>query len=237
LRALVALACLVLLSPAHAQERTEHAFGSFEHLPTESGVVIAAPHGTFDWNTPPIATGAAKVLGAGHVVALRFVAGKVRINVNRPTEGAHLSCAREGRSERANEVYAAYKKIVDAAARKPLRLYVEIHGNTRAESQGQIELATTGVSASEAQRIKAVHAASLARLRAETPDYPELALLVEPLDRIYFTTSCAKRFGMLNAGVAPRTLHFELPRSVRTDNLRAGTVALVADIIRTLLNE
>ena len=51
----VARVILPCHAAAYAQERTNNAFGVFEqrtHQPTVTGVVIAAPHGTFDSNLP-----------------------------------------------------------------------------------------------------------------------------------------------------------------------------------------
>ena len=231
----VAMASLMCHPAADAQERTKHAFGVFEHQPTGTGILIAAPHGTFDAHTALIAVETARQLSAGYVTAQRFEVGQVRINVNRPTEGANLSCAREVRSDRAREVYAAYRGVVNAAAAgKPLRLYVEIHGNSRVESSGHIELATTGVSTDEARRIKDAYAAGSVRVRKNVPDFPDIALLIEPVDRVYFTASCTKREGALAGEVASRTLHFELPRSAREPSARDAVSMIIADIVRTL---
>ena len=71
---------LMCHAAAYAQERTNNPFGVFEqqpHQPTVTGVVIAAPHGTYDSNLP-IAVEAARLLGAGYVTGQRFVAGRVR---------------------------------------------------------------------------------------------------------------------------------------------------------------
>ena len=77
----VARVILLCHAAAYAQERTNNAFGVFEqrlHQPIVTGVGIAAPHGTYDSNTAPIAVEAAQLLGAGYVTGQRFVAGRVR---------------------------------------------------------------------------------------------------------------------------------------------------------------
>jgi hypothetical protein len=234
--ALSALASLAALGVAHGQERSRHALGEFEWLPTSSGVVIAAPHGTFDANTPPIVVEAARQAQAGYLVARRFVVDKVRINVNRPTEGAFLGCSQEPQTERARDVYEAYRAAVArAAAGTALRLYVEVHGNSNPKTGHNIEVATVGITAAEAQAVKDAYATMLARVRGSVRDFPELALLVEPVDRITYTAGCAKKLGALTVGFAPRAVHFEFPRSAREGEAIKGAAMLVADIVRRLL--
>jgi hypothetical protein len=234
--ALSAVASLAALGVAHGQERSRHALGEFEWLPTPSGVVIAAPHGTFDANTPPIVVDAARQAQAGYLVARRFVVDKIRINVNRPTEGAFLGCSQEPQTERARDVYEAYRAAVArAAAGNALRLYVEVHGNSNPKTAHNIEVATVGITAAEAQAVKDAYAAMLARVRASVREFPELALLVEPVDRITYSAACAKKLGALTVGFAPRAVHFEFPRSAREGEAVRGAAMLVAEIVRRLL--
>lgn len=201
-----------------------------------SGVLLAAPHGTFDANTAPIAIDAAKRAGAGYVVAWRFVADKVRINVNRPTEGAFLPCAQEARTERAQSVYEAYSGIVRKAGRSPFpatpRLYVEVHGNSNPKTAQNIEVATVGFSAAEVRALKDAYPAMLATVRQSIGNFPELAFLIEPVDRITYTAACAKKFGLLAA--TPRGMHFEFPRSARDRDTIPGAAMLVAGIVRRI---
>lgn len=234
----LAVALAVPMASVVGQERRAHALGEFEFLPTSTGVLITAPHGTFDANTASLAVEAARRLGAGYVVARRFTVARTRINVNRPTEGAHLACAQELHTERAKEVYGLYAELVKTAASgRPLRQYVEIHGNTREQAARQIEVATTGVSVAEARSLKDEYAAMLARRREQVPDYPELALLIQPLDRVFFTASCAKTIGILATDLVPRAIHFELPRSGRAPEAIDATAALIADMVRGLSGE
>jgi hypothetical protein len=236
IRSITAVALLALLSVAHGQERSRHALGEFEWLPSSSGVVIAAPHGTFDANTGPIVVEAARQAQAGYLVARRFVVDKIRINVNRPTEGAFLGCSQEPQTERARDVYAAYSAaLTRAAAGNPLRLYVEVHGNSNPKTAQNIEVATVDITAAEAQAVKDAYAEMLARVRGSVRDFPELALLVEPVDRITYSAACAKKLGALSVGFAPRAVHFEFPRSAREGDAIRGSAMLVADIVRRLL--
>jgi hypothetical protein len=146
--AVLAAALIALIAPVAAQERRAHELGEFESLPTTTGILITAPHGTHDINTAPLAVEVARQLGAGYVVARRFTVDGTRINVNRPTGGAGLACAHEAHTARAKEVYGLYSGLVSAAARsRPLRLYVEIHGNANPQTARQVEIVTTGISA------------------------------------------------------------------------------------------
>lgn len=185
-----------------------------------------------------LAIEAARRLGAGYVVARRFTVDRTRINVNRPTEGAGLACAQEPRTARAREVYGLYARLVStAAAGRPLRLYVEIHGNFNLRTAQQLEIATTGISLAEARAMRDAYPAMLVRTREQVPAYPELALLVEPLDRVFFTASCAKSVGIFGTDLVPRVVHFEFPRSARERETLEATTVLIAEIVLRLLGE
>lgn len=232
------MALVTSVAPALAQERLVHELGEFEFSSSSAAILITAPHGTYDANTALLATRIARRLGAGYVAARQFTADRTRINVNRPTEGAGLACAQERHTVRAQEVYDLYTRLLrTVAAGRPLRLYVEIHGNSNPRSARQIEIATSGISPSEVQSVKEDYPAVLARTRERLPAYPELTLLVEPLDRMFFTASCAKSVGILSTDFAPRAIHFELPRSTRERESLEATAALVADIVGGFLRE
>jgi hypothetical protein len=221
-----------------APERLSHPLGEVELLPTSTGVLVAAPHGTHDASTAEVAVEAARRLGAGYVVARRFAADGTRINVNRPTEGASRRCPEESRTPRAGEVYALYTRAVSTAAMgRPLRLYVEVHGNSNPQTATRVEVATTGLSADEARRMRDTYPAILARTREHAPAYPGLALLVEPLDRIVYTASCAKSIGLFSTDLVPRVVHLELPRSAREREMIEATALLIAGIVRGLLSD
>jgi hypothetical protein len=229
------LSLLAGVGAADGQERHRHALGEFESRATANGVLIVAPHGTFDANSGPIAIEAARLAGAGHVVASRFVVDKVRINVNRPTEGAFQGCAQEARSERAQDVYEAYSaRVANAAGGKPLRLYVEVHGNSNPKTAQNIEVATTGIDAAAARAIKDAYPEMLAKVRAAVPGFPELALVIEPVDRITYTATCAKKHGIFTREFAPRGVHFEFPRSARDFDAAKGSARLIAEVVRRL---
>lgn len=218
------IAALLLPGAAAGQERIRHALGEFEFSRASNGVLIAAPHGTFDANTPYIAIAAARELQAAYLVASRFAPDKVRINVNRPTEGAFLPCSREQPTERAKEVYDTYARLVGT----PERLYVEIHGNSNPSTAENIEVATVGVSREQAQALKDASAAML-----KESGLSGLQLLIEPLDKITYSAFCAKKLGSL--GRAARALHFEFPRSARETHMTGRSAKFVALMVRRLL--
>lgn len=235
---IVATVLLVLVVPVIAQERLVHELGELEFRPTSTGVLITAPHGTYDANTAPLAIKAARRIGAGYVVARRFTPDGTRINVNRPTEGAGLACAQEAHTARAKEVYGLYARGVSTvAAGRPLRLYVEIHGNSNLRTAQRVEIATTGISLAEARVMRDAYPAILRGARERVPAYPELALLVEPLDRVFFTASCAKSIGLFGTDLVPRVVHFELPRSARERETLEATTFLIAEIVLRLLGD
>jgi hypothetical protein len=232
----IALAGVV--APAVAQERVAHELGEIEFLVRRAGVVVAAPHGTYDANTAALALEAARRLDASYVLARRFVVEGVRINVNRPSEGADLTCARESRSARSRDVYRHYARAVGVAAQgQPLALYVEIHGNSNPQTSGRFEIATQGISRAQALALKDAWPRMLARVRDKNPDYPAFAVLVEPADRIHYGAGCLKRIGIASTEIAPRLVHFELPRSARERPARDATTLLIIDVVRRLLGE
>ena len=235
-RALAAVALMLLAAtatPAFAQQRLAHALGEFEFLPSPNGILIAAPHGTYDPGTAALAIDVAKRLDAGYLVARRFSVEGTRINVNRPTEGAGRPCAEEIHSTRAREVFEAYVRLLAMAAQgRALKLYVEIHGNGDVRSAQRIEVATVGVSVDEARHAKAVFPVQLARIRARSPAFPDLDLAVEPRDALVFNARCAKEFGVFIMDPVRRVLHIELPRGTRDGETIDATVQLLSEIVR-----
>jgi hypothetical protein len=232
------LAIVTWHGPVASQERVDHALGDFEYVASPIGVLIAAPHGTFDAYTDTLAIAAARQAGAGYVVARKFSLGKNRINVNRPTEGAFVGCSQEPQTARAQDVYGTYLRLVaNAASGKPLRLYVEIHGNSNQRTAQSIEVATVGISAAQAQKVKDGYSAMLARARERVSAYPELALIIEPVDRVYYTASCAKKIGIFATEAVPRGVHFEFPRVAREGDALQVSASLVSDIVRQILND
>lgn len=230
------LTALILAASSGAQERVAHDAGEFEYLISTTGVLVAAPHGTYDANTAALSIETAQRLGAGYLVFKGAGSGGPRINVNRPTEGAGRECANEIRSERAQSVYDTYLRLARmASGGRPLSLYVEIHGNAEPRSAQNIETASRGVGAAEALALKESYPAALSTVRQEWTRFPALHLLVEPVDRVFFTASCVKAIGILSTDVAPRALHFELPRAAREQGLLDATSLLTSGLLKRFL--
>lgn len=158
--------------------------------PGRPGFVIAAAHLTTDPQTGEFAAELARRTGFALVVSADAV--------------------RQGS--------AAYGQRVQEAAQGPLAFYAEIRGNERRESANRIEIATSGVDASLAARLRTLFELIRdAHLRGY-PGAPRVEALVEP----------AKRDGLL----PPRTraLHLELPRAARTE-AREPYLAILAEFL------
>jgi hypothetical protein len=225
---------VVAQGPVKAQRMAvEHA--EFSFLPTSTGRLVAAPHGSIDLHTGAIAPLVAGHLGAGYVVArAQGGGGKTRINVNRPTEGAHLACAAEQPSTRSEAVYQSYVQVVDkAAGMTSPRLYVEIHGNSDGPTASRIEVAAKGITAREAGRAKDAYGKLLEDARRRSANFPALELYIQPLDGVHFDAACLKTRG-IGAEKTPRLLHFELPNSAREPEMHETTARLIAGLVKAV---
>jgi hypothetical protein len=192
--------------------------------PGRPGIVVAAPHATSDPGTGTMAAEVAQLTGFGLVVATEFkVAGQPgrRYDVNRPTEGGiGRPATEEVETEGARAVYEAYERRVRDAAHGPLTFYAELHGNSRSESPERIEIATVGVDAEEALKLRTLlELVRDAHLRTRG-GAPRLPVRVEP---------AAKREGILR--LPQRALHIELPRVARQE-AREVYVHILADFLR-----
>ena len=234
-RPLRAVALLALLAQGCAAARVEPELvlrpGPLTFLKGRPGLVIGAPHGRSDAGTDRISSELARRTGFGLVVATYadLDSGHRRLNVNRPTEGVQGgSPSEEVWTEQARQAYEAYVERVQAAAQGPLHLYVEVHGNGRQESAGRIEIATVGISREDAWQLKTLlELVRDAHLRSR-PEIPRLEVLVEPLDRVYYTASAVKQVGIFK--LPQRAIHIELPRVARTLG-REAYAAVLADFL------
>lgn len=179
---------------------------SRKHLP---GVVIGAPHGSFDRNTAEMVRQIGYLTGIASVVAKGFTpteAGGWRINVNRPTEKTFPPNGSELRSLRAREVYGAFRAMVLDASAGALKLYVDIH---RYNTGSTMQVATVGIGRGEAQIVKALYYEIRDRYLSGQPGVPQVDFIIEPLEGVAMRASGAKSEGILS--VAGKGLHFELP--------------------------
>lgn len=198
--------------------------GRFEERAGSRALLIAAPHGGFDWQTEAIARRIASATGAGCLVAIGYRTRQHPWNVNRPTEGVGLASASEPRSPEARAVYEAYAARVEAFAPA---LYVEIHGNARPASAGFIECATWRISPEEA---RALRNAYLRRVSALPPGLPRFGLKIEPLDPLHYRAAGAKEHGVFR--LVPRGLHFELPVALRVPEVHGPYAEALALALR-----
>ena len=71
-----------------------------------------------------------------------------RINLNRPSEGVGLHPWEERQTDRARESYQRYERMLRTLGVRPLGLYAELHGNSRRNLRGVIEIACAGMAPS-----------------------------------------------------------------------------------------
>ncbi len=207
--------------------------GEISARPGRPGIVVAAPHGTSDLGTGAMAAEIARLTGFGLVVATDFNVSEHpgrRYQVNRPMEGmAGHPSSEDVESERARSVYEAYERRVRDAAQGPLAFYAEIHGDSRPESAERVEIATAGVDAEQAQKLRTLfELVRDAHLRARSSAL-RLQVRVEPADPPFSTAAGAKRAGILR--LPQRALHIELPRVARQEARELYTLIL-ADFLR-----
>lgn len=169
--------------------------------------VLAAPHGDFDADTGRIVDLACGTLKWACVVARGQRAKEHPVNVNRPTEGYGLKSDEERRTPCAEEVYAAWSKLVGAFSPK---LYVEVHGNIRKDLESRLDVALVGVKAEDAKRLK-----KILEGERERHGLAWLEVRVEGLDEVKMKAGASKKWGEL--GKRAPALHFEFPRRARED--------------------
>jgi hypothetical protein len=186
--------------------------GRIESVPVgtgRKGVVVAAPHGTFDEHTADLVRRISYRTGMAAVITGGFTPTETagwRINVNRPSERHYPGGEIEIGSARSRTVYEKFRDAVFAVADGDLELYVDIHQNG---SQAAIEVATVGISAEQARAIKkSFSEISQVALKGLAP-LPTVEFRIEPLDRIQIGAWAAKAGGILS--IAKKSLHFELP--------------------------
>lgn len=224
----------VLAAPA---ERVVMDSGEIRLLQGRLGLVIGVPHAGFEEFTEVMGERLARLAGVSAVIATGFAGartGGVRLNVNRPTEGARLPPGAEPVTERARRVHQAYATLVRRAAGGPLALYVELHGNTRRASAGRLEVATAGIDARLARRLKETFRHARDRALAAEADLPAPDFWIEPVDPIHFRATSARRWPPF--AEAAWVLHVELPHAARVPatarELYVGVLAELLEIAR-----
>ena len=183
---------------------------------TGRGIVIAAPHVSFDHWSEYFCNRAAARLAVGRVVAKHFrdqdhlhipISIGRHIHVNRPLESDGPGEA-ERVTERAHQAYEEYLAALWEAGGGvwPLNLLIEFHSHRQSPV---IEIATQGVEQSLASELWE----HWQQLRRDVPDLPELR--IEPVHELRFRAAGAKNSGSMQPQVTTRALHIEIPRGAR----------------------
>jgi len=201
-----------------------------------AGVVIGAPHGTYDEYTAEIVKRLGFRTGFAAVIARGFSpteAGGWRINVNRPSEKTYLAPEFEVNSSRSRETYGAFRDMVIDAAGGDLRLYFDVHQY----GGGSIQIATTGVSAAQAQNLKQGYQRIRDQLLKENPDIERVRLMIEPQDDVEIGAWPAKAYGIL--GIARKSVHIELPlhSALRSEKSRDVYTRIVSELIKQAVQD
>ena len=195
------------------------------------GIVVAAPHGTFDAHTAGMVRRICARNGLAGVVATGFTPTESgdgwRINVNRPTERRVNVSDREIQTERAARTYNTFRENVIKAARGKLDLYFDIHQN----GGQRIEVATVGLSMDDARFVKKSYRELRNEKLMDRPDIAVVDLAIEPLDNLEVGAWAAKTIGILS--LAKKSLHFELPADgvMGTDSHREIYTQILTELV------
>jgi hypothetical protein len=214
--------------------------GRFDVIPSRiglAGVVIGAPHGTYDEYTAEIVKRLAFRTGLAAVIARGFTpteAGGWRINVNRPTEKTFLAPEFEVSTSRSQEAFNGFRNLVLDAAGGDIRLYVDVHQYGR---DSTIQIATVGINAAQARSIKQGYQIIRDRLLKVNPDIERVELLIEPLDEVEIGAWAAKANGILS--IAEKSLHIELPlhSALRSEKSRALYTNVISEFIKQSIRQ
>lgn len=186
-------------------------YGKIESIPAKrgAGIVVGAPHGSFDFHTASVVRQICFRSGLAAVITKGFTPAETgsgwRINVNRPSERHYPGGWREIETARSSEIYGQYKNAVIKAARGNLDLYIDIHQT----NGSRIEVATVGISENEARLIKSTYLSLREKALDKRLDLAVVDLAIEPLDLLEVPAWAAKSNGIL--AVPKKSLHFELP--------------------------
>lgn len=211
-----------------AQHSDLPSYGSITTVDRVSDLILSAPHGNYDTYTGDMVQEICSVTAYDCLIARGYRTDEHPINVNRPTEGVGVAYSEEQVTGRALAVYDYYRSNVEKIQSEHLRYYIELHGNNRSASAGQLEIATVGIDAARAAQIKQTIDNSLAAhgLSAYTT-------AMEGIDTIYFKATGAKQFGIL--ATVQTALHIETPWAIRgSASSRAALVAVLKDLMNSL---
>ncbi len=232
---------LVAQNPSHlpAVRVTLVPYGRIETSPSRkniAGIVIGAPHGSFDRHTSELAEELSYRTSLAAVTVKGFSPTEGdgwRINVNRPTEKRYPSGEpeQERGTERARQAFRRYRKTVLNAAGGTLDLYIDLHENGVDDN---IDVATLGVSREEARVVTDTYREIRDRMIERRPGLSRINIAIEPVDKVTFTARVAKQEGILR--VAKRSFHFELPthRLFYDAGVRHAYTEILSELIQRL---
>jgi hypothetical protein len=122
--------------------------------------------------------------------------------------------------------------VIDAAG-GDLRLYFDVHQY----GGGSIQIATTGVSAAQAQNLKQGYQRIRDQLLKENPDIERVRLMIEPQDDVEIGAWPAKAYGIL--GIARKSVHIELPlhSALRSEKSRDVYTRIVSELIKQAVQD
>lgn len=188
---------------------------------TRKGLLVTAPHGEFDNNTREIALDVCEQIDSECMVVMAGQDSGVRLNVNRPTEGARNACEDETLSMNGRTVFSIYhQQVVKRILRDGMRVYVEIHGNARpirSGTKGKIQVSTNKLTSNQISAIKSV----FDRMKDDVPGFQDVDVLVEPIDDVPLDGDCSKQIGLM---ATPRkSVHIELSKELRSSAMRGDT--------------
>lgn len=223
--------------PAFTSEQTT--YGRIDAIKARNagrGVVLGAPHGSFDWYTGELVEELSYRTKLPAVIARGFTpteGGGWRINVNRPSERRYPTDTVERKTPRASKVYEQYTAAVARVSGGPLNLYLEIHQNGEIDN---IDVATAGITAGQAMQIKTIYQQLREQTLTKFPGVAKVNLVMEPVDQVVIGAWAAKDHGIFRQ--ASSALHFELPSHLvlTQRQARSAYTAILAQLIQEMVD-
>ncbi|WP_372369621.1 hypothetical protein [Candidatus Uabimicrobium sp. HlEnr_7] len=205
--------------------------------------VISAPHDGYELYTGKIAHEISSSLKWGLVIAKYYRAPSINrwINVNRPTEKFFRDgkLSKAIKTKKAVAVFQQYLKNIKQASKSNISILVEIHGHNRKypkshEFISSIEVTSKGFTYEELLILASNYKEVVSRQQPHTifplqVDY----LLTE--SQINYSAQKAKTIGIFNQDFIHKSLHFELPKKLRTnDVLRKQYTKILIKLLHNL---
>lgn len=195
-------------------------------------LLIGAPHGGYDTFTEDMARSLCQSRASECIVTFAEQPGGERLNVNRPTEGASQMCTDETRTANALQVYSMYNaQVGKRVSENGLRLFIELHGNSRPISQGytgRLEVGVFNLTSDEVRRVKEI----LMDLRSQVSGYGGVEINVQGVDEINQAGDCTEKIGSMKQ--VHKGLHLELSYELRDSSKYAATMTFLNRMVQEL---